>query len=190
MIGLLGSMLGGQGGRMLGRMIGGRTGAMVGGMVGSMLAGRQLARLGRSVGNRAKQGFSGGDDDRSHDDEYNIGEEKAEILVRVMVNSAKSDGHVDDAEARQIVDGLGDEVSDRERAFLESELRSDLVPVDALVRDIPADLKAEAYAVSLLAINVDTMEEAQYLRDLSAELGMSADDVVEIHRELGVEAPT
>jgi uncharacterized membrane protein YebE (DUF533 family) len=48
-------------------------------------------------------------------------------------------------------------------------------------------LKAEAYAVSLIAINVDTMQEAQYLSELSSELGLSVADRNNIHDDLGVD---
>lgn len=56
-----------------------------------------------------------------------------------------------------------------------------------IARSVPATLKVEAYAVSLIAINVDTMEEAQYLSDLSTELGLSPDDRNNIHDDLGVD---
>lgn len=180
MIALLGSLLGGRGGRMVGSMIGGRTGGMVGGLAGALLGGRQLRSLGRMISNRG-----GGDND---DDGANVDldDEQAEVLIRAMCNSAKADGHVDADETGQILSELGD-VSSAERDFLQSELESPMRSAAEIARSVPPSLKAEAYAVSLIAINVDTMEEAQYLSDLSSELNLSSDDRNSIHDDLGVD---
>ncbi len=181
MIALLGSLLGGRGGRMIGSMIGGRTGGMVGGLAGALLGGRQLRGLGRMISNR------GGKSDH-HDDgpAIDLDESQAEVLIRAMCNSAKADGHVDADETSQIISELGD-VSDADRAFLQSELESSFKSAADIARLVPPALKVEAYAVSLIAINVDTMEEAQYLSDLSTELGLSPADRNNIHDDLGVD---
>jgi uncharacterized membrane protein YebE (DUF533 family) len=42
------------------------------------------------------------------------------------------------------------------------------------------------YAVSVIAITVDTMEEAMYLRDLRDALGLSHSDVDDIHDQLSL----
>lgn len=194
MIGLLGSLIGARGGRMLGGMVGGRTGAMIGGFAGSMLGGRQLGRLARSVFNgNDDDGRSGSGGSRPLDappppaQADALSDESAEILVRVMCNSAKADGHVDAEEADKIMDGLGGDVTDGERAFLQAELASPLRPAAQLAGEVPDDLKAEAYAVSVLTVDVDTVEEADYLRDFSAALGLSDADRAEIHTELGID---
>ena len=179
MIGLLGSLLGGRGGRMLGSMVGGRTGGMIGGLAGAMLGGRQLRNLGGLVSR-----FTGGDDHKDAP-ESSIDDAQAEILIKVMCNSAKADGHVDEAEAEAIVSELGD-VDDRERAFLTAELRAPHVQASDIARTVPANLANEAYAVSLIAINVDTMEEASYLRDLAEALGIDEGSRDDIHHDLGV----
>ncbi len=181
MIALLGSLLGGRGGRMVGSMIGGRTGGMVGGLAGALLGGRQLRGLGRMISNR------GDKNDQPDDGEViDLDDSQAEVLIGAMCNSAKADGHVDASETSQILSELGD-VSDADRAFLKSELESPLKSAAEIARSVPATLKAEAYAVSLIAINVDTMEEAQYLSDLSSELGLSSADRNDIHDDLGVD---
>jgi len=178
MIALLGSLLGGRGGRMIGSIIGGRTGGMVGGLAGALLGGRQLRGLGRMISNR------GGKSDQP-DEGADLDDRQAEVLIRAMCNSAKADGNVDANETSQILSELG-EISDADRAFLRSELQSPIKSAAEIARSVPPALRAEAYAVSLIAINVDTMEEAQYLSELSSELGLSSADRNEIHDDLGV----
>jgi len=199
MIGLLGSLVGARGGRMLGNMVGGRTGGMIGGMLGGLVGSRQLGRLARSVGGGGgglagmAGGLLGGDDEDDGggmidvDDADAIDEEGARLLVRLMCNSAKSDGAVDHDEAELIASQLGDDVPADERAFLQNQLESPFVTAAEVAMDIPADLAAEAYAVSLLAIDVDTSAENEYLADLASALDLSGDDRAEIHAELGVD---
>lgn len=166
---------------MIGSMIGGRTGGMVGGLAGAMLGGRQLRGLGRMISNR------GGKSDHHVDGAaIDLDDSQAEILIRAMCNSAKADGHVDANETSQILSELGD-ISDADRRFLQSELESPLKSAADIARLVPPTLKVEAYAVSLIAINVDTMEEAQYLTDLSTELGLSTANRNNIHDDLGVD---
>jgi uncharacterized membrane protein YebE (DUF533 family) len=43
------------------------------------------------------------------------------------------------------------------------------------------------YAVSLLAVTVDTEAERAYLRTLAERLGLSAEERAAIHQELGIE---
>jgi len=190
MIGLLASMVGGRGGSMLGRMIGGRTGAMIGGLAGSLIGGRKLSRLGRSMMNKKNGRGGGGTTSNSFAAEAGeadvISDADAATLIRAMCNAAKADGQVDEKEAHNISGELGDEVSSDERAFLEAELTSPMQSAADMAAAIPADLRDEAYAVSLMTVEVDSVEEAQYLQDFAAALGLSSDDVSEIHAELGV----
>lgn len=166
---------------MVGSMIGGRTGGMIGGLAGAMLGGRQLRGLGRMISGRGKND--------PQDDAIDLNNDQAEVLVRAMCNSAKADGHVDATETDQILSELGNDggVSDAEREFLKAELGSPMIPAADVARSVPDGLKAEAYAVSLIAINVDTMEEAQYLSELSDALGLSKNDRDNIHDDLGVD---
>ncbi len=166
---------------MIGSMIGGRTGGMVGGLAGALLGGRQLRGLGRMISNRG-----GGNDQFDGGATVDLDDNQAEVLIRAMCNSAKADGHVDSDETSQILSELGD-ASAADRAFLQSELESPLKSAAEIARLVPPILKVEAYAVSLIAINVDTMQEAQYLSELSSELGLSVADRNNIHDDLGVD---
>lgn len=192
MMGLLTSMIGGRGGRMLGGMVGGRTGAMIGGLAGSLIGGRQLSRLGRNL-TKGGNPFGGGDDKKdggqaqfADGEEDSISTDEAEALVRAMCNSAKADGHVDADEAAKISGELGDEVSADERAFLEAEMAAPMRSPSEMAREVPSSVRAEAYAVSVFTVDVDSIDEAEYLKEFAAALDLSSDQVEEIHAELGV----
>jgi uncharacterized membrane protein YebE (DUF533 family) len=171
MIGLLGSLLGGRGGR---------TGGMIGGLAGAFLGGSQLRRLGGMMPGRGDTHSSDVAPGPALDDN------QAELLIRAMVNAAKADGHVDDTESAIIMSELG-EISPSEQAFMRGELSAPLMPAAVLAGGIPSELRAEAYAVSLIAINVDTMQEAEYLCELSSALGLSDSDRNDSHDDLGVD---
>ena len=53
---------------------------------------------------------------------------------------------------------------------------------------VSQELAAEVYAASLLAIEVDTPAEQQYLQQLAEGLGLPAEAVAHIHATLGVQA--
>ncbi len=182
MIGLLGSLLGSQGGRMLGGMLGGSKGRMIGGFAGAMLGGRQLGRLGGML--KGRGGNDGGD--RGGNDHAPMQDRDAEVLIQAMCNAAKADGVMDETETNQIMSELGD-VSDAEREFLRNEIAAPFKSASDMAGRIPSDLRAEAYAVSLISINVDTIDEATYLREFSAALGLSDSDRNDIHDDLGAD---
>jgi uncharacterized membrane protein YebE (DUF533 family) len=186
MIGLLGSMLGGRGGRMIGGMIGGRHGAMLGGLAGAMLGGSQIRRLGGLL-----NGIGGRDDEPGSSRapsqaEGLISDADAEILVRAMCNAAKADGHIDGEETNRIVAEVGEDATAEEQIFLRRELRSPQLSASEFASNIGPDLSFDVYAVSLIAITVDTMEEASYLRDLRDALGLSHADVDQIHDQFSL----
>lgn len=61
-------------------------------------------------------------------------------------------------------------------------------PVDAkaLAREVPQGLEAQVYLMSLLAIDLDSQAEAEYLNDLAKALGVDQNTVNKIHEEAGV----
>lgn len=109
-----------------------------------------------------------------------------ELVLRAMISAAKADGKVDEAEVQRFVGKIDDDgVSAEEKQFLVEELRKPL-DMRALVADVncPA-LAAEIYAASLLAIELDTPAEADYLRSLAAELGLDDETVAQLHQLTG-----
>ena len=108
---------------------------------------------------------------------------RAEILIRAMINAAKADGHVDDEERQNILQRVGD-VGEEELAFLDHELSSPL-DVDGFIQSIPEGMGSEVYAMSLMGIQLDENAEAEYLFQLAQGLGLDAETCNNIHRELG-----
>ena len=115
--------------------------------------------------------------------DYGQAERQAELLVKAMINAAKADGRVDRDEQQKIVDRLGDVTRD-ELEFVQRELST---PLDAqgFIRSIPRGMEQQVYAVSLMAIDLDSNPEAQYLHQLAQGVGMNADTCNRIHEQLG-----
>jgi uncharacterized membrane protein YebE (DUF533 family) len=110
-------------------------------------------------------------------------ERQAEVLVKAMINSAKSDGHVDDAEQQKIIGQLGDVTQD-EVDFVRNELAAPL-DVQGFVQSVPRGMEQQVYTMSLMGIDLDTQQEAQYLHQLAQGLGMNAETCNAIHEKLG-----
>ena len=110
-------------------------------------------------------------------------ERRAELLVEAMINAAKADGRVDAEEQQKIVDRLG-EVSREELEFVRRELAGPL-DVQGFIGRAPRGMERDVYAVSLMAIDLDSNPEAQYLHQLAQGVGLSADACNEIHEALG-----
>jgi len=112
-------------------------------------------------------------------------EETAKILIQAMVNAAKSDGQIDEEEQQKIVSNLGDEVSEEERSFVLSEMQA---PLDtaSFIRNVPQGAQQQVYLMSLMAIQLDSQAEAQYLDQLREGFGMTQEQSNAIHAQLGV----
>ena len=108
------------------------------------------------------------------------------LILRAMVSAAKADGQIEEDEVQRIVGKVGaDGLSEEEKQFLISELRTPL-DLDALVADVPNEMvAAEVYAASLLAIDLDTQEEVAYLRQLARALGLDGATVARLHQITG-----
>ena len=111
-------------------------------------------------------------------------EENAKLMIRAMIQAAKADGEIDADERDRILDHLGD-ISDDERAFVEAELNR---PIDlhGLAADTGEQMKAQVYAMSLMAVRVDTAKEVSYLDGLAAALGLSDATRAAVHKSMGV----
>ncbi|MFK8082022.1 MAG: DUF533 domain-containing protein [Granulosicoccus sp.] len=198
--GLLGSVLGGGGaasggGGMggLGSLLGGgaASGGMAGGLGGLL---ESISGGGSAAGNAGNTAPSSGSlghllngalQGNSIPEPEPAQEDLAKLLIIAMVNAAKSDGEIDQTEQQKIVANLGDEVSDAERQFVISEMQS---PLDAqgFINNIPQGAGPQVYMMSLLAIDLDSREEAQYLDTLRKGVSMSEEEANAIHQKLGV----
>ncbi|MEP6064720.1 MAG: DUF533 domain-containing protein [Paracoccaceae bacterium] len=112
-------------------------------------------------------------------------EAAAALMLRAMIQAAKSDGQLDDAEQEKLVGQLGGDVDQEEAAFVRSEMQKP-VDVQSVINDTPAGMGAQVYAMSLLAINLDSQNEAKYLHSLAQGYGLDPAQVNDIHSQLGV----
>lgn len=173
---LLGGILGANatGGGLLGGLLGGGG---LGDILGSVMGGGGLGSiLGPALGGAGDPSALSDDDRRRADDD-------ATLLIRAMVNAAKADGRVDQAEVDNIVSRLGD-IDPAEAEFLRAEFRAPL-DVEAFCRSVPADLAEQAYAFSVMGMKLDTRQEAQYLGAVASGLGLDAATANAIHDKLG-----
>ncbi|OCX63449.1 hypothetical protein BFP70_12425 [Thioclava sp. SK-1] len=108
----------------------------------------------------------------------------AAILLKAMIQAAKADGKIDAKEQATLMDHLGNATAE-EVAFVEQELAAP-VDVEGLAKAIPPGLEAQAYTVSVMAIDLDDQAEADYLHALAQALGMDQQSVNHIHEKLGV----
>tara|TARA_R110000850_G_scaffold127947_5_gene247198 strand:- start:728 stop:1540 length:813 start_codon:yes stop_codon:yes gene_type:complete len=106
------------------------------------------------------------------------------LMLTAMIQAAKSDGVFDEDEKEKLLGHLGD-VDEEEAAFVQAQMQAP-VDVDALVANTPEGLGPQIYTVSVMAIDLDTRDEAEYLHKLATGYGMTPAQVNEIHAELGV----
>lgn len=206
--GMLGSMLGGagqqqqQGGGGLGDMLGGLMGGGAGGqqaggvgdLLGSLMGGGQQGGrgglgdlLGASLGKVAEtqnpeaaqvtNNFLEGTDQDALQDQ-------AKVVIRAMINAAKADGKVDPEEQAKILEKLGNDVSPEEAAFVKQEFDAPL-DMQAFVNSVPRGMEQQIYLVSLIAIDLDTQEEANYLNQLSQAMNIPNETCNQIHEQVG-----
>lgn len=190
---LLGSLAGGrqqqtqQGGGMgdlLGGLLGGGQSGGMGGAGG--LGGLLTGALTKYAQNQNADVPNHGYDNTDHLPvglDRNEAADQATLIIRAMINAAKSDGSIDEAEQEKVVGKLGD-VTQEEADFVRSEFRAPL-DVDDFVRSIPRGMEQQIYAVSLMAIDLDTNQEAQYLDALAKGLGIQPELANQIHEQLG-----
>lgn len=110
-------------------------------------------------------------------------EDTAALLLRAMIQAAKSDGGIDANEQAKILETVGD-ADEEDMAFIRSELAAP-VDVAGLAAQTPEAQKAQVYAMSLMTIRVDSEAEAQYLDQLAAALGLDQQTVNMIHMQMG-----
>ena len=101
--------------------------------------------------------------------------EEALLLIRAMIAAANADHAVDDVERQTILEkitasGLGAE----ERDFIEQELTKPL-DLRSLVAQVKSpELAEQVYAASVLALEVDSDAERNYLHRLASALNLDA----------------
>jgi len=109
--------------------------------------------------------------------------DQAVTLIRAMINAAKSDGKVDKQEGENIIKQLGD-VSQAEMDFVRNEIAQPL-DVQQFAHSVPKGLEQNVYALSLIAIDLDTNKEAKYLHELAQCMNLNPQVCNQIHDKVG-----
>lgn len=159
--GLLGSVLGGGG-----NSGGGASG--IAGLLGGLMGGGAAAEAAPAIPPQQREAVNN----------------EAVLMIRAMINAAKSDGRIDQTEQENIVSKLGDDISESEINFLKQEFAAPL-DVASFARSIPRGLEQQVYAFSLTSIELDTQNEAQYLGQLAQGMNMDPQLCNQIHDHLG-----
>lgn len=185
-----GSAGGGLGG-LLGGLAGGAAGGAAAGSLGGLLGGllNGPAQRGAQRSNDASFGevFN---DALSRQDEPEVAPTAeqnavAGLMLRAMIQAAKADGKIDEAEKERLLGQLGD-LDDEDRAFIREQMAA---PVDAqaLAREVPKGLETQVYMMSLMAIDFDNRTEAEYLNSLAQAMGIDKQMANQIHQQVGVQ---
>ncbi|MEJ0070867.1 MAG: tellurite resistance TerB family protein [Pseudomonadota bacterium] len=115
---------------------------------------------------------------------------EAELMIRAMIEAAKSDGEIDAEERRRILTCLKDAgAADSDRQALLAAMTSP-PDMDGLVARVTSpELALEVYSASLLAIQDDQPSEQRYLARLADRLKLSRETVAELHARFGDPPP-
>ena len=175
---LAGALLGG-GRRSMGGALGGGVMALLGAMAFKALRERSGQQGGVPLGLAAPR----------TDSEREQLDRNSGLVLRAMINAAKADGTIDPREISSLVgrireSGAGSDALE----FLQQEMAKPM-ETEALVeasRDQP-ELAAELYAASLLAIEVDTAAEKDYLARLASDLGLEPAVTDSLHKSVGLQ---
>lgn len=177
----------GQGGGLLGGLAGGAAVGGLGGLLGGLLNGP--AQRGAQPSNDASFGevFN---DAVARQDEPEIAPTPeqnavAGLMLRAMIQAAKADGRIDEAERERLLGQLGD-LDDEDRTFIREQMAAPVDP-QGLAREVPKGLESQVYLMSLMAIDFDSEQEAAYLHDLAEALGIDRAAANQIHDQVGVQ---
>lgn len=113
-------------------------------------------------------------------------EETAALMLRAMIQAAKCDGGIDEAERAKILSTVGEDADAEDIAFVQEHLAAP-VDVDALAADTPAVLRTQVYSASLMSIRLDTQPEAEYLDALARAMDLDQPTVNALHMQMGVQ---
>lgn len=180
---VLGSLLGGGGDSVKGAIGGGALAMLAGVAMKALMNGGQAQGANPFSGGAMPLGLKA--PETPH--QAQALEDTAGLVIKAMINAAKSDGEIGPAEIERILGKLQETGADEgTRQWVMTEMGKPL-DLDAFVAEIPnLEVAAEVYAASLLAVEVDTDAERTYLRQLAQRTGLNPAVVAYIDRSLGV----
>ena len=172
-------------GALLGALMGGSRSTTMnslgGGMMGllGMMAYKALKNSMGSSSGAAAQAYTPATPQQQASD--------AEIILLAMIDAAKADGQIDADEFRKITDsvknsGVGQEGMNYVLQKLQGPMET--AKIVSATRGRP-DLAAQVYSASLMAIEVDTEAERQYLSKLAGAMGLSQQVIQNIEQLTG-----
>jgi uncharacterized membrane protein YebE (DUF533 family) len=163
-------------GALAGALLGGGRGAVGGGLLAAL---GSLAFAAMQNAGQAAQAAAPATEAEVQD--------SALLLVRAMIEAAKADGRVDAAEMQRILGRLDAAGADAEaRDWVRAQMAA---PPDlaGLARDIRApERAAQVYGAAVMAIEVDTAAERDFLARLAAAIGLPPQAAMHINQALGV----
>jgi uncharacterized membrane protein YebE (DUF533 family) len=183
---ILGGLLGGGGGSV--------KGALGGGALAMLASVAMKALMGAGQAPQGGGGFawSGGSMPLGLKAPETPAEEAAhantaELILKGMINAAKADGQIDQQEGQRIMAKLQQAGIDQHgQQWILNEMYRPL-DLDAFVAEIRSpEVAAQVYAASLLAIEVDTDAERNYLEQLAQRTGLQPAAVQHIHQAMGL----
>ncbi|KEJ89577.1 tellurite resistance TerB family protein [Sulfitobacter donghicola] len=189
----LGGLLESLGGAQGGTAAQGGLGGLLGGLAGAAGAGGLLGSLGGAMGaapaetNESFGAVLNSQFDQTPEPAITPSQDQeaaAALMLSAMIQAAKSDGTFDESEKEKLLGQLG-EVDAEEAAFVQAQLQAP-VDIDALVAQTPEGMGQQTYAMSVMAIDLDSQAEAQYLHKLATAYGLQPAQVNDIHAQLGV----
>lgn len=108
------------------------------------------------------------------------------LLIRAMIAAANADGVLDDTERSRIfsqLEGVG--LTEEEKDFLCTEFDAPWSLQNIAAAVSSPSVSAQVFTVSLLAVDVDTHAERDYLDSLRQAVGLSVAQAQSIARRLG-----
>ena len=175
---LVGSILSG-GGKSAGGAVGGGLMALLGALAYNALKGAGQARTPIPAG-LIEPG--------TEEEQKQLGQ-SSELVLRAMINATKADGKIDQNEINRIM-GKFNEIGIEEegKKYLMTQLQQPM-ETDTLIAAAQGqpDLAAQMYAASLMAIEVDTQNEKDYLGKLAAGLGLGPQVTTRIEQMVGLQ---
>ncbi len=115
--------------------------------------------------------------------------DEALLMVRAMIAAAHADHELDEDEGGRILVALeGAEAGEEEKAFVLRELEDPIDMTTLAAQATTPELANQVYLASLMAIEVDTQAERNYLDRLARRLGIEPEQARELEVMAGGEA--
>ncbi|MEM0978019.1 MAG: DUF533 domain-containing protein [Pseudomonadota bacterium] len=156
----------------------------LGGLLEGLATGAAVDRLGTGAGglgdllNQSLDSFGKAEITPTADQE-----DAARYLLAAMLEAAKADGEIDANEKKALMEAMAD-ASPEDQSFVQQVISSP-INVDAIVENLPHDMYNQAYAMSLIAIDLNNQAEANHLHSLAHAMGLSKTEVNKIHERMG-----